>query len=130
MKDAGPAAVTTSSRPLGLWSAIALVVGSMIGSGVFLLPASLAPYGASSLLGWGVTLLGAMLLALTFSRLGRRWPQTGGPYTFAREGFGDATGFAVAWSYWVSVWCGTSAIAVAFAGSAGALWPALTATPL
>ena len=120
----------TDSRPLGLWSATALVVGSMIGSGVFLLPASLAPYGASSLLGWGVTLCGAVLLALTFARLARRWPRTGGPYVFAREGFGDATGFIVAWSYWVSVWCGTAAIAVAFAGSIGAVWPPLTATPL
>jgi APA family basic amino acid/polyamine antiporter len=130
MSDTDSTATDTTRRPLGLWSATALVVGSMIGSGVFLLPASLAPYGAASLLGWAVTLLGALMLALTFSRLGRRWPQTGGPYTFARAGFGDATGFAVAWSYWVSVWCGTAAIAVAFAGSAGAVWPALTATPL
>ena len=59
---------TNASRPLGLWSATALVVGSMIGSGVFLLPASLAPYGAASLIGWGVTLCGALLLALTFVR--------------------------------------------------------------
>jgi len=119
-----------AQRPLGLWTATALVVGSMIGSGVFLLPASLAPYGASSLLGWGVTLCGAVLLALTFARLVRRWPRTGGPYVFAREGFGDAAGFIVAWSYWVSVWCGTAAIAVAFAGSIGAVWPPLTATPV
>jgi len=120
----------STQRPLGLWTATALVVGSMIGSGVFLLPASLAPYGASSLLGWGVTLCGAVLLALTFARLVRRWPRTGGPYVFAREGFGDAAGFIVAWSYWVSVWCGTAAIAVAFAGSIGAVWPPLTATPV
>jgi basic amino acid/polyamine antiporter, APA family len=120
----------TLPRPLGLWSATALVVGSMIGSGVFLLPASLAPYGASSLLGWGVTLCGAMLLALTFSRLAIRWPRTGGPYAFAREGFGDAPGFIVAWSYWTSTCCGNAAIAVAFAGSIGAIFPALTTTPL
>jgi APA family basic amino acid/polyamine antiporter len=75
-------------------------------------------------------LCGAILLALTFARLARRWPRTGGPYVFAREGFGDAAGFIVAWSYWVSVWCGTAAIAVAFAGSIGAVWPPLTATPL
>jgi len=118
-----------SPRPLGLWSATAFVVGSMIGSGVFLLPASLAPYGASSLLGWAITLCGAMLLALTFSRLARRWPQTGGPYVFAREGFGDLSGFVVAWSYWISTCCGNAAIAVAFAGSIGAVFPALTATP-
>ena len=119
-----------TTRPLGLWSATALVVGSMIGSGVFLLPASLAPYGAASLLGWGITLCGAVLLALTFARLAMRWPQTGGPYVYARNAFGDVTGFAVAWSYWVSVWCANAAIAVAFAGSVGAIFPAATATPL
>jgi len=99
-------------RPLGMWSATALVVGSMIGSGVFLLPAALAPYGGVSLIGWSITLAGAMALALTFARLSMRWPQTGGPYVFARKAFANA------------------AIAVAFAGSLGALFPALTATPL
>ncbi len=119
-----------AARPLGLWAAIALVVGNMIGSGVFLLPASLAPYGAASLLGWAITLCGALLLALTFARLAARWPDTGGPYVYARNAFGELPGFAVAWSYWVSVWCANAAIAVAFAGSVGAMFPALTATPL
>lgn len=117
-------------RPLGLWMATALVVGSMIGSGVFLLPATLAPYGAASLVGWGITLCGALLLAATFSRLAVRWPCTGGPYAYARRAFGDATGFGIAWSYWISIWSGTAAISVAFAGSMGALFPALTATPV
>ena len=117
-------------KALGLWSAIALVVGNMIGSGVFLLPASLAPYGGVSLAGWAITLAGALALALTFARLAMRWPQTGGPYVFARNAFGDLPGFLVAWSYWVSIWCANAAIAVAFAGSLGALFPALTATPV
>lgn len=120
----------TTQRPLGLWSATALVIGSMIGSGVFLLPASLAPYGATSLIGWAITLCGAMFLALTFAKLAMRWPQTGGPYAFARNGFGDLTGFVIAWSYWIAVWTANAAIAVAFAGSIGAVFPALTATPL
>lgn len=120
----------THARPLGLWSATALVVGSIIGSGVFLLPASLAPYGATSLIGWAITLFGAVMLALTFSRLAMRWPQTGGPYAFARNGFGDLAGFAIAWSYWISTWTTNAAIAVAFAGSLGSIFPALTATPL
>jgi APA family basic amino acid/polyamine antiporter len=128
--EPAPAASEAAPRPLGLWSATALVVGSMIGSGVFLLPASLAPYGAASLAGWAITLCGAMLLALTFSRLARRWPQTGGPYVYARNAFGELAGFAVAWSYWVSIWCANAAIAVAFAGSIGAIFPAATATPL
>lgn len=119
-----------SPRPLGLWSATALVVGSMIGSGVFLLPASLAAYGGASLIGWGITLCGALLLALTFARLAMHWPQTGGPYAYARNAFGELPGFAVAWSYWVSIWCANAAIAVGFAGSIGAVFPALTATPV
>lgn len=120
----------SANRPLGLWSATALVVGSIIGSGVFLLPASLAPYGATSLIGWGITLFGAVMLALTFAKLSARWPHTGGPYTFARAGFGDLTGFVIAWSYWISTWTTNAAISVAFAGSIGSIFPELTATPL
>ncbi len=119
-----------TTRPLGFWTATALVVGSMIGSGVFLLPASLAQYGGASLIGWGITLCGAILLALTFARLSMRWPQTGGPYVYARHAFGDLPGFVVAWSYWTSIWCANAAIAVAFAGSLGAIFPAATATPV
>ena len=118
------------AKPLGMWMATALVVGSMIGSGVFLLPAALAPYGAASLVGWGISLCGALLLAATFARLAVHWPCTGGPYAYVRRAFGDGAGFAIAWSYWISIWSGLAAIAVAFAGSIGALFPSLTATPV
>jgi APA family basic amino acid/polyamine antiporter len=118
-----------AARPLGLWSATALVVGNMIGSGVFLLPASLAPYGAASLLGWIVSIIGALLLAIVFADLGRRYPISGGPYTFSRIAFGDFVGFMMAWCYWVSVWCATAAIAIAFAGSLSVLAPAWFGTP-
>ncbi len=114
---------------LGQWTATSLVVGSMIGSGVFLLPATLAPYGAASLLGWGVTLVGALLLALVYSWLARAAQQQGGAYAFARAAFGEHTGFLVAWSYWICMWCGNAALSVAFAGSLGVLWPECTATP-
>jgi APA family basic amino acid/polyamine antiporter len=110
--------------------AIALVVGNMIGSGLFLLPASLAPYGAAAILGWAASALGALTLASVFARLSRRQPKSGGPYTYARLAFGDGVGFTVAWSYWISTWCGNAAIAVAFAGYFGALLPAAVATPL
>ncbi|MBN8211404.1 MAG: amino acid permease [Xanthomonadales bacterium] len=122
--------MNASPRVLGLWSAIALVAGNMIGSGVFLLPASLAPYGAISLIGWGITLGGALLLAMTFSRLAARGAQAGGPYAYAREAFGDTIGFIIAWSYWISIWCANAAIAVAFAGSLGSLFPAVVASPV
>jgi APA family basic amino acid/polyamine antiporter len=109
---------------------IALVVGNMIGSGVFLLPAALAPYGAASLLGWSVTLAGALLLATVYAWLARAIRNHGGAYGYARRAFGDSTGFVVAWSYWVCTWSANAAIAVAFAGSLGAVWPQATATPV
>lgn len=112
------------ARTLGLWTATALVVGNMIGSGLFLLPSALAPFGGAALLGWGVSLLGALLLALVFARLGMQRPMRGGPYAYARMAFGDATGFGVAWSYWISDVCGNAAIAVAFAGYFDSLLPA------
>lgn len=118
-----------NARPLGLWSAIALVAGNMIGSGVFLLPASLAPYGGLSLYGWAITLAGALMLALTFARLSARTAHSGGPYTYAREAFGDTAGFVIAWSYWISIWCANAAIAVAFAASMQALFPSLIDSP-
>jgi APA family basic amino acid/polyamine antiporter len=134
MSESQPASIDhgdpAPARPLGLWMATALVVGSMIGSGVFLLPATLAPYGAASLIGWGIALCGALLLAATFARLAVHWPCTGGPYAYVRRSFGDAAGFGIAWSYWISIWSGMAAIAVAFAGSVGAIFPTLTATPM
>lgn len=129
MTDASTEA-RTAAKPLGMWMATALVIGSMIGSGVFMLPAALAPYGAASLIGWGIALCGALLLAATFAKLAVHWPCTGGPYAYVRRSFGDGAGFAIAWSYWISIWSGMAAIAVAFAGSIGAIFPALTATPV
>ena len=120
----------TVPRSLGLWTATSLVVGIMIGSGVFLLPAALAPYGAASLLGWGVSFSGALMLALVFAWLARAIPAQGGVYAYARAGFGDASAFMVAWSYWICCWCANAALAVAFAGSLSAVWPSVAATPL
>lgn len=123
-----------SGRALGLGMATALVVGNMVGSGVYLLPASLAPYGPISLLGWLFTAAGATLLALVFARLARVLPRVGGPYAYTRAAFGEFPGFLVAWGYWISIWVGNAAIAVAFAGYLAPFWPevaesrALTAT--
>jgi basic amino acid/polyamine antiporter, APA family len=117
-------------RPLGQWMLIALVIGNIIGSGVFVLPAALAPFGAASLLGWGISLGGALMLALVYAWLAQVIPNHGGAYAYARRAFGDRVGFVVAWSYWVCVWSANAAIAVAFAGSLGSVWPAATLTPL
>jgi len=98
----------------------------MIGSGVFLLPASLAAYGGISIVGWIMTSLGALLLAFVFARLGRALPKIGGPYAYSREGFGEVIGFQVAWGYWIAIWVGNAAIVTAFVGYLGAFWPGLT----
>ena len=101
---------------IGFWLSTSLVVGNMTGSGIFLLPAALAMYGGISIFGWIFTLTGSLFLALVFSRLSRIISRAGGPYTYSREGFGDFTGFLVAWGYWISIWCGNAAIAVAGIG--------------
>ncbi len=110
-------------RSMGVWMATALVIGNMVGSGIFLLPASLAAVaGPISIFGWIFTGFGAMLLALVFSRLGRAMPRTGGPYAYARRAFGDFIGFQTAWGYWIAAWAGNAAIAVAFVGYLAVFW--------
>ena len=101
------------ARPqlLGFWMCVALVVGNTIGSGVFLLPTSLAPYGLNSVIAWGVAAGGAILLAIVFAKLSRAFPQSGGPYAYVTLAFGPFTAFIMTWGYWVSVWVGNAAIA-------------------
>lgn len=100
----------------GLPSATALVVGSIIGTGVFALPAALAPFGPISLVAFVVVTIGALALAVTFGSLSKRVPASGGPYVYAREAFGEFAGFLTAWSYWITAWAGNAAIAVAWVG--------------
>jgi APA family basic amino acid/polyamine antiporter len=106
------------------------VVGNMIGSGIFLLPAALAAYGGISIFGWLFTTTGAVLLALVFARLSRAAPKAGGLYAYTKIGFGELAGFLVAWGYWISIWCGNAAIATAFAGYVGVFVPSLSRNPL
>lgn len=96
---------------LNLTAATALIVGSIVGVGIFNLPTSLASYGPISLVSMGLTTVGALALAMLFAALSRRLPADGGPYAYARVGFGNATGFANAWSYWITAWAGNAAIA-------------------
>lgn len=117
-------------REIGLGMAIALVMGNMIGSGVFLLPASLAPYGGVSLLGWGVSAAGSVMLALVFAQLARANPAAGGPYAYTRQAFGDLPAFLVAWGYWISIWCSTAALAVAFIGYLDPFIPSIVRSPV
>jgi APA family basic amino acid/polyamine antiporter len=116
-------------RAFGFWICLALVMGNMIGSGVFLLPAALAPYGWNAILGWIVTIAGALCLAYVFACLARHFPRAGGPYAYTREAFGTAPAFAVAWSYWISVWTANATIAVAAVSYLSHFLPALAAAP-
>ena len=110
-------ALPSAGEPLqtggfGLSAAIALIMGSIIGVGIFNLPSSLAPYGPITLVSLALTTVGAVSLALLFGSLSRRLPADGGPYAYARVGFGNPLGFMNAWSYWITAWAGNAAIAV------------------
>jgi basic amino acid/polyamine antiporter, APA family len=97
---------------LGLGAATALIVGSIIGVGIFNLPASLASYGPISLIAMALTTVGALALAVMFASLSRRLPADGGPYAYARAAFGNLAGFSNAWLYWITAWSGNAAIVV------------------
>ncbi|WP_327169082.1 amino acid permease [Streptomyces subrutilus] len=115
------------ARRFGLPVATCLVMGNIVGGGIFLLPASVAPFGTISLVAFAVLTLGAVALALVFGRLAARLPQTGGPYVYARAAFGDFAGFLAAWSYWITTWVSNAALAVASVGYLSVLFPAVGA---
>lgn len=125
--------MTTPTAParhlIGFWTCVALVVGNTIGSGIFLLPASLAEFGLNSMIAWGFTAAGAITLAIVFSRLSRAFPRAGGPYAYTQEAFGPFVAFIVAWGYWVSIWVGNAAIATGTISYLTPLFPSLLATP-
>jgi len=127
--DESPSAAA-SSASLGLWTATALVTGNMIGSGIFLLPASLAGYGGISLYGWAFSTAGAMTVALVFAGLSRQVRGSGGPYAYTRAAFGDLPAFLVGWGYWVSMVAGNAAIATALVGYLAPFFPGLANEPL
>ncbi|MBS0212523.1 MAG: amino acid permease [Proteobacteria bacterium] len=102
-----------ASRQLGLWACVALVVGNIVGSGIFLLPASLAPFGLNSVWAWLLTASGSITLALVFAGLSRAFPQAGGPQDYTRAAFGEATAFMVVWAYWLANLVGNVALATA-----------------
>ena len=119
-----------SPRPLlGFWMCVALVVGNSIGSGVFLLPATLAPFGLNSVIAWGFTASGAIALAIVFARLSRAFPQAGGPYAYVHVAFGPLIAFVVAWGYWISICVGNVSIATAAASYLSPLFPWIAEKP-
>lgn len=112
-------------KKLGLFSLTALVTGNMVGSGVFLLPANLARIGSISIFAWFFTASGALFLALVFARMSLLVPRAGGPYAYARAGFGNFIGFQTALIYWVAVWVGNCGVALALVGYLRVFFPEL-----
>jgi arginine:agmatine antiporter len=100
-------------RKLGPVLATIIVAGNMIGSGIFLLPASLAAVGSVTLIGWVIASLGALALALLFGRMARRKPMAGGPASYALDAFGPFVGMQTSLWYWASCLIGNVAIATA-----------------
>ena len=97
-------------KKIGVITLTALVAGNMIGSGIFLLPSSLARLGSLSLFSWIATTIGTMFIALVFCRISQMVKRTGGPYAYAQEGLGNVIGFQTAFCYWVAIWVGNAAI--------------------
>ena len=110
--------VERRQRQMGLWMTGALVVGTMIGSGIFMLPASLAPLGANAIIGWLISSLGALCIAFSLASLSRLGGD--GIQANIESELGATAAFLVAWAFWVSVW--TSLAAIAIAGASALSW--------
>lgn len=126
-----PAAIDTRplprSRMLGKWMSAAMVVGTMIGSGIYLLPTTLAPYGPNLVVAFLVTGAGTMCLAFALARLSAEIP--GGPFAYVERAFGETPAFLTMWSYMISQWTGVAAVSVAVAGALGHVFPAVVSGP-
>ena len=129
MSAGGPGAAPAAGKELGFWMCTALVIGNTIGMGIFLLPASLAPYGFNALIGWGITAAGMIVIARVFARLARTFPQADGPYAYMRSALGEWPAFLALWCYWISLWITNSALAVGLVGYVGAAAPQLARVP-
>jgi basic amino acid/polyamine antiporter, APA family len=119
------ARMSNGEKSLGVAACTAIVVGNMVGSGFYLSPAAVAPYGNLAIVAWIVMGAGAICLGLTFAKLARLAPATGGPYAYTRIAYGDFAGFLIAWGYWISIWASLPVIAIAFAGAVMDLFPGL-----
>ncbi|MGF7148778.1 APA family basic amino acid/polyamine antiporter [Sphingomonas zeicaulis] len=131
MTSPAPPATATpqGERSLSLALCIALVMGNMIGSGVFLLPAALAPYGWNAVAGWALTIAGAIALAYTLAQLTVARPEADGPTGFVEIAFGKVPSFLIGWSYWVSIWTANVTLAVAAVSYLSAFAPEIGRTP-
>lgn len=121
--DVAPA----SSTKLKLGSLTALVIGSMVGSGVFSLPQNMAAGSGplAILIGWAITAVGMLALVFVYQSLATRRPELdAGPYAYAKAGFGPFIGFTSAWGYWISAWVGNVSYAVIVFSALSYFFPA------
>lgn len=116
-------ATQEAKQLLGPWMAVALVIGNIIGAGIFLLPATLAPFGQNAIYGWLLTIGGALCLAWVFAQLASRLD--GGPYAYVHQAAGELPAFMVMWSYWISIWAGLPVLAIAAVSYASSIFPAM-----
>lgn len=122
--------MSQDNRPFGIWTAAALVVGSMIGAGIFVLPGQLAPFGWTGFAAWIAAGLGAMAIALVIADLTATMPEEPGLIAICGRVIGPLAGVLLGWSYWISLWCATAVVATTAASYLGALWAGLSETPL
>ncbi len=118
--------MSDSTNKLRLGALIALVVGSMVGGGIFSLPQNIAASASAgaTLIGWLITGVGMLTLAFVFQTLANRKPQLdGGVYVYAKAGFGDYMGFSSAWGYWISAWIGNVSYMVLLFSTLGYFFP-------
>ncbi|AMK32667.1 arginine-ornithine antiporter [Pseudomonas mosselii] len=118
--------MSDSPGKLKLGALVALVVGSMIGGGIFSLPQNMAASAGvgAVLIGWAITAVGMLTLAFVFQTLANRKPDLdGGVYAYAKAGFGDYMGFSSAWGYWISAWLGNVGYFVLLFSTLGYFFP-------
>ncbi len=115
------------SRMLGKWMSAAMVVGTMVGSGIYLLPTTLAPYGSNLVIAFLLTGFGTMCLAFAMARLAAKIE--GGPFVYIDRAFGEKTAFLTLWSYTLSQVTGVAGVAVAVAGALGHVYPSVVSGP-
>ncbi|KAF1009977.1 MAG: Arginine/ornithine antiporter [Pseudomonas fluorescens] len=118
--------MSESPGKLRLGALVALVVGSMIGGGIFSLPQNMAASAdvGAVLIGWVITAVGMLTLAFVFQTLANRKPDLdGGVYAYAKAGFGDYMGFSSAWGYWISAWLGNVGYFVLLFSTLGYFFP-------
>jgi APA family basic amino acid/polyamine antiporter len=116
-------------RVMGFWRCWGLVIGIVIGNGVFMLPAILAPYGKLSLVAWIIAGIGTIFIALVLGMLAKRHAMQGGIYGYAKETQGDLAGYLIAWGYWISILTAIAAGAVAVTGYLSFFMPAISSNP-